>query len=77
MERMRGIESVLWVSRGFFSQKVRHKVSNFLPHAKHCYSEFCFALTRKSIYAKMERRYVKEINKVVATLPSKLICKSL
>ena len=69
MERMKGIESVLWVSRGFFSQKVPHKVSNFLSHAKLCHSVFCFALTWKSIYAKMERRYVKEIIKVVTTLP--------
>ena len=51
MERMRGIESVLRVSRGFFSKKV-DTVSNFLPHAKRCYSVFCFALTWKSIYAR-------------------------
>ena len=67
-KQISSIESLLWVSTGFFSKKVRHKVSYFLPHAKRCYSVFCFALTWKSIYAKMERRYLKEIIKVVTTL---------
>jgi len=77
MERMRGIESVLWASRGFFSKRVLTHSFPFSTHAKRCYSVFCFALTWKSIYAKKERRYVKEVIKVVTTLPSKLIWRSL
>jgi len=71
MERMTGIESVLWVSRSFFSQKVPHKVSNFLSHAKLCQCLlFCIDL-EVNLCKDGTRPEMSEIIKVVTTLPSK------